>query len=309
MEAPVAVDSLPLDRVVLSKRFSVVQGRKIRPVDDATASGLNPRTRLGRAIGHDSIDQLEELARVLVERGCRAPQFWKADVDAAYRRIALRVAARAAAYVVFLYRGKAYAAKRNAAFFGATSSVESWARLGARHLASFRIAARRGTRERRARQAHSSLRCCDAWSSCLHSGTSTISSAPTRATASAMPPQPLPSLFASCSAMTPSRHGSWSGARHSLCSASKFRSRAPHRLWLAAPAVRTAQATRQEFWAVPAPQKVEMWSSVIRGHLCADKLSPGACRSRSAPQGRAARGRRRKQARRAFVVGLRIHVQ
>ena len=75
MEAPVAVDSLPLDRVVLSKRFSVVQGQKIRPVDDATASDLNPRTRLGRAIDHDSIDQLEELARVLVERGCRAPWF------------------------------------------------------------------------------------------------------------------------------------------------------------------------------------------------------------------------------------------
>ena len=129
------MDSLPLDRVVLSKRFSVVQGQKIRPVDDATASDLNPRTRLGRAIDHDSIDQLEELARVLVERGCRAPRFWKADVDAAYRRIALRVAARAAAYVVFLYRGKAYAARHNAAFFGATSSVESWARLGARHFA------------------------------------------------------------------------------------------------------------------------------------------------------------------------------
>lgn len=135
MEAPVAAESLPLDRVVLSKRFSVVQGPKVRPVDDATASDLNPRTRLGRAIDHDSIDHLEELARVLVDRGCRAPRFWKADVDSAYRRIPLRVAARDAAYVVFLFRGKAYAARHNAAFFGATSSVESWARLGTRLVA------------------------------------------------------------------------------------------------------------------------------------------------------------------------------
>ena len=63
MEAPVDVASLPLDRVVLSKRFSVVQGPKIRPVDDATASDLNPRTRLGRRIDHDTVDHLEELAR------------------------------------------------------------------------------------------------------------------------------------------------------------------------------------------------------------------------------------------------------
>ena len=72
---------------------------------------------------------------------------------------------------------------------------------------------------------------------------------------------------------------------------------------------RNAQATRQEFWAVPAPQKVELWSSLIRGYLTADKLSPGARRSRSAPHGRAARGRRCKQARRAIVVGLRFYVQ
>ena len=72
---------------------------------------------------------------------------------------------------------------------------------------------------------------------------------------------------------------------------------------------RHAQATRQVFWAVPAPQKVELWSGLIRGYLTADKLSPGARRLRRPPPGRAARGRRREQARRAIVVGLRLHVQ
>ena len=60
---------------------------------------------------------------------------------------------------------------------------------------------------------------------------------------------------------------------------------------LAALTARNAQATRWEFWAVPAPQKVELWSGIIREYLATDKMSPGARSSRCATRGSAARGR------------------
>ena len=39
MSDPVSIDELDLDSIILSRRFAVVQGDKVRPVDDLSASG------------------------------------------------------------------------------------------------------------------------------------------------------------------------------------------------------------------------------------------------------------------------------
>ena len=55
----------------------------------------------------------------------------QADVDSAFRRIPLRPEDHAHAYSTFLQNGVAMAVMHFAVFFGATSSVHNWARLGA----------------------------------------------------------------------------------------------------------------------------------------------------------------------------------
>jgi len=52
MEPPVPAEQCDLEQILISQRFPVVQGKrddgslKIRPVDDCTASGLNPCTQV-----------------------------------------------------------------------------------------------------------------------------------------------------------------------------------------------------------------------------------------------------------------------
>ena len=132
MDAPVPVSSLDLHNVLLTPRFSVVQGPKVRPVDDATASGLNACTRCDEKMSHDVIDRLVEAARVEhAARGQQPPHFWKADVDAAFRRVPLDPRAAHLAHVIFLRHGEPVSARHRAVFFGATSSVHNWERVGA----------------------------------------------------------------------------------------------------------------------------------------------------------------------------------
>ena len=76
--APVPVASLDLSRVLLTPRFSVVQGPKVRPIDDASASGINSRTRCRDRMRHDTVDMLAEVAATHVRDGHGLPHFWKA---------------------------------------------------------------------------------------------------------------------------------------------------------------------------------------------------------------------------------------
>ena len=132
MAAPVPAESLDLGSVVLTPRFSVVQGPKIRPVDDATASGLNGCTRCAEKMRHDTVDMLVEAVRLeRAAHGPALPHFWKADVDAAFRRIPLEPSAADLAHVAFLREGEPMTARHRSVFFGATSSVHNWERVGA----------------------------------------------------------------------------------------------------------------------------------------------------------------------------------
>ena len=58
------------------------------------------------------------------------PGLWKADVDAAFRRIPLLAEHRWAAAVVFKWLGELVVAICNSSPFGATSSVHAWEREG-----------------------------------------------------------------------------------------------------------------------------------------------------------------------------------
>ena len=55
----------------------------------------------------------------------------QADVESAFRRVPLAKRFWKAAYIVFQVGGVAMAAMNLAVFFGASSSVQSWARVGA----------------------------------------------------------------------------------------------------------------------------------------------------------------------------------
>ena len=162
MAPAVAVESLNLDEVLLTPRFGLEQGEKVRPIDDATSSGLNARTRCPDQCRHDTVDALAACASEYVDaedpqeddmpgfwkvscaavvpapRTCKSR--WQADFDSAFRRVGLHPAALPAAYVTFLRNGVPVAALHFACFFGAVASVHNWERVGALFAALLRHA-------------------------------------------------------------------------------------------------------------------------------------------------------------------------
>ena len=66
--APVPVRDLDLSNVVLTPRFSVEQGTKVRPIDDATASGLNPAAAAVEQMRMSGLDALMDTAAYIAEQ-------------------------------------------------------------------------------------------------------------------------------------------------------------------------------------------------------------------------------------------------
>ena len=136
ISCPVPFSDACLDGAVIAPRFAVEQLRengssKLRLVDDMTKAKINEATRPQERLHHDAVDALFEAARIFQEVAGRAPALWKADIDAAFRRVPIRAEHRRFAWVVFSAAGKVWAAQHAAAPFGATSSVHSWERVGA----------------------------------------------------------------------------------------------------------------------------------------------------------------------------------
>ena len=138
-----------LTHLRLHRRFGVEQGTcpngkvKVRSVDHFSWSATKARSRKKRKLesvnGHtvipekmtnDHLDDLMESVRLFLVRIGVVPALWKADVDAAFRRIPLRPEHRWAAAVVFKCLQELVVAIHNACPFGATSSVHNWERLG-----------------------------------------------------------------------------------------------------------------------------------------------------------------------------------
>ena len=136
ISCPVPLRDVCLEGAVIAPRFAVEQLRedgssKLRLVDDMTKAKINAATRPQERLHHDAVDALFEAARIFQDVAGRAPALWKADIDAAFRRVPIRAEHRRFAWIVFSAAGQVWAAQHAAAPFGATSSVHSWARVGA----------------------------------------------------------------------------------------------------------------------------------------------------------------------------------
>ena len=151
MRCPRSIMDADLQGVALSPRFGVEQGGlvlflsrtrsrgavplcagtkpdgslKVRPIDDMTRSGCNPCTGASEKLHYESLDLLLATARAAAERFGHSLSLWKADVDAAYRRIPISPAHRQFGVVVFVHQGRHVVAEHLALPFGSIASVTS----------------------------------------------------------------------------------------------------------------------------------------------------------------------------------------
>jgi hypothetical protein len=140
----VPVSSLDLEQVLLGRRFSREQGvktdgsPKIRAIDDETGNGTNECAQQEAKLQMDGLDALVAAIQSYVAIAGKAPHLWKADIDAAFRRVPIQPQDRWAAWVAFLAEdGTPVAAQHYAQMFGAIASVHGWDRVGAlvKHVA------------------------------------------------------------------------------------------------------------------------------------------------------------------------------
>jgi hypothetical protein len=130
MGPPQPLATIDQSRALLVKRFSVVQGAKIRPIDDGTACGINSITSLSQKMYHHTVDDLHAAAALFVASTNRVPGFYKIDIDSAFRRVPVLPEHRAFAYATFRMGGKVICAPHFALPFGFSASVDGWDRTG-----------------------------------------------------------------------------------------------------------------------------------------------------------------------------------
>ena len=144
----------------VAPRFSVEQGTlldgrpKLRAVDDETASLVNASTAATTKLHCDRLDQLHRLMTTMASAADIPLSLWKADIDAAYRRVPLIPEHRNFAKVAFMSQeglrscvhshclhelvffmfAGVQVFTHNAMPFGAVSSVHHWDRIGAPSL-------------------------------------------------------------------------------------------------------------------------------------------------------------------------------
>ena len=143
MSDPIPLESFDLRSGLLARRFSIEQGvkedgtPKYRCVDDESANGTNGACRATEKLVNEHIDQLLIIIAKIWATTGKAPGLWKADVDAAYRRVPVMNHHRKFLWVVIKHEGQVWVARHNATCFGATASVHAWNRVGAllAHLA------------------------------------------------------------------------------------------------------------------------------------------------------------------------------
>ena len=154
----VAVDQLDLSNVIVGSKFSREQGFKddgsvkTRSIYNGTEAGNNLCVQPQGALSCDRIDQLlslvdataaavevrlETLAGTVEAAAEHTLELWKADIDAAFRRIPVVASQRHLLWEVWLEDCGPVAARHNVLPFGCTGSVYAWDRIGAliAHLA------------------------------------------------------------------------------------------------------------------------------------------------------------------------------
>ena len=132
-----------LSGVVLSPRFPADEGwrfregrwfRKVRAIDDLTASGVNAATGLSECVAHETLDDLAAAAQCLIAGGASAAdvRFHKDDVREAYKTLPLQ-----SEHLPFAAAVTAESVEQGQFLqllccpFGAKASVHAWQRVGA----------------------------------------------------------------------------------------------------------------------------------------------------------------------------------
>ena len=133
---PVTADQADLCTNILSPRFGVVQARsngdmRVRAVDDLTRTKVNGSTSAGEKFRPESVDALYRVARAVAQGTRERIAFFKADIDAAFRRLPAMPVHRRFLSFAFLAQGVAHVAQHLAMPFGAVASVHAWERFGA----------------------------------------------------------------------------------------------------------------------------------------------------------------------------------
>ena len=105
---------------------------KVRAVDNFTESMCNPCTKPTEKLRNDTLDLFFEVLRMLSKKlGVAVPlRMFKADIDAAFRRVPLLPEHRRFAYVAFLVERRTVIAGHAAMPFGSIASVHHWDRVG-----------------------------------------------------------------------------------------------------------------------------------------------------------------------------------
>ena len=128
--SPTTAERADLSSSIISPRFGARQSRpdgcvKVRPVDDLSRSGVNGSTSVGEKFRPEAVDALYRVTRSLAQGTREALKFYKADIDAAIRRIPVMPVHRCFLFFVFLVQGIAHVAGHMAMPFGAVASVHA----------------------------------------------------------------------------------------------------------------------------------------------------------------------------------------
>lgn len=93
MSMPRELSMQDMESFLLTRRFGINQGLrsdgtvKIRSIDDMTASGVNDCCEVVQDLRCDSIDRLVDMTKIIRKTYKGELEIWKADINAAYRRI------------------------------------------------------------------------------------------------------------------------------------------------------------------------------------------------------------------------------
>lgn len=121
---------------VLSPRMCIEQGvgkdgaPKFRAVDDFTRSHMNACTQPTEKLSCDTLDAVFRTLRELsLKLDCPISMF-KADIDAAFRRVPIAAAQRRYGKVVFKHKSRVMVSEHVCMPFGSIASVHNWDRVG-----------------------------------------------------------------------------------------------------------------------------------------------------------------------------------
>ena len=119
-------------RAVDHMSWSASQGQKRkRSRKQIKEQSINGHCELPAKVSHDHLDGMLQLLRVVFALTGAVPWLWKADIDAAFRRVPLMGAHIWASGVAYLVDNVAWCSFHYGMPFGATSSVWAWHRVGA----------------------------------------------------------------------------------------------------------------------------------------------------------------------------------